>query len=891
MCRIFGVLSLIVLLTALPFSSSYAAAGAGEAKGDATEAQNADDKLLHYRYAEATNPRCGASKTVTRNAAIAIGPAIGTGMVGAAILKIPSKFTTPIGLAMIASSVAVIAGAVGASSAYFVCNWSFVRHPVLRFDSYDSADASAIASSASSSDSKAGKYKECAEPITTSNEVKKQWEGNDCSKEFIDLNSYFACIAKDKSIDEAKMLEPVCKQRKFKDTDKYAWPKNRVSSSRYIEVCYRLPLGTLFKAAYRALKYSVRKESYTEILRGGAYPRESMYGDATMHRTKLTISGAGDDQPGDNNGYVKCATLKAGQQETLHDAQFRAVERGSQICVDAISVSNLPLIPRPEIGCHMRPDSPPVPMCDKSKPKYKEGATTGDASQIVGYDNSGCYSCYIHEACQGAAASNTLSPFPVTSVLVNCIVGSLRNILSPPDPTKCPNQAAVRNVGTNPGFLKVAQEKLKKAVMATLVLALILFAIKAALGGVQNASELYMTAIKFALVVFFTQSNAMATAYDYLINLSVGISDIVLQAGGSTNVCDYKIDDYKNPGGLAQHGGGLTYLLPWDRLDCRMMFYMGSQLNGGTGVGVMLTVLLCAALLIPAILINAKVIICVVAFFAVLMLIFTVIWAVYVFLLSLIALTILTIISPLMIPMCLFQVTKGFFDGWTKQLMVYSLYPVILFAFLSLMFTVFDQLYFGNLEFVRDKYDVYSLDGKAKREKIGFKLKDPGACDKPGMEDNLACMFSTVQFHSKPLVLGLSVTSPEFKNTTAKIWTKLGVFALVGFLFYHFLSSIAYIAGELAGDPRAGVIGSGSLNPMASTAKVMGAASAVSSKASGAMGDLGSRVKQGLRGGGSGDSGGTDAASGGSTPRGGVGDSGGGGTGGGAGGGTGGGTG
>ncbi|MGN7661879.1 MAG: type IV secretion system protein [Anaplasma sp.] len=883
MCRIFGVSLLIVLLTALPFSSSYAAAG-GEVIEDAAEAQDSDDKLLHYRYAEATNPRCGASKTVARNAAIAIGPAIGTAMIGAALVKIPLKVTTGIGLAMIAGSLAVIAGAVGASSAYFVCNWSFVRHPVLRFDNYDSADVSAMNQQSGGNSAEAGKYKECDEPFTTSNDVKSKWQqssgagttvdNNSCSREFIDLNSYFACIAPDKSIDEAKKLEPVCKKRKFKKTDGYAWPKNRVSSSRYIEVCYRLPLGTLFKAAYRALKYSTYKDSYTEILRKGAYPRESTYGDVTMHRTKLSISGAGDDKPGD--GYVVCEALTAGQSKVLHDAEFRAVERGSQICVDAVAVGSgkLPLIPRPEIGCHMRPDSPPVPMCDKSKPKYKSGNGGGEGSQIVGYDNSGCYSCYVHEACQGAAAANTLSPFPVTSVLVNCIVGSLRNILSPPDPTKCPNRAATTNVGTNPGFLKVAQEKLKKAVMATLVLALILFAVKAALGGVQNASELYMTAIKFALVVYFTQSNAMATAYDYLINLSVGISDIVLQAGGHANVCDYKVEDYKNPGGLT-HGGGLTYLLPWDRLDCRMMFYMGSQLNGGTGVGVMLTVLLCAALLIPAILINAKVIICVVAFFAVLMLIFTVIWAVYVFLLSLIALTILTIISPLMIPMCLFQVTKGFFDGWTKQLMVYSLYPVILFAFLSLMFTVFDQLYFGTLEFERDTYEVSSMDGKVKRNKIGFKLKNPDACDKPEMDDNLACMFSTVQFHSKPLVLGLSVTSPEFKGTTARIWTKLGVFALVGFLFYHFLSSIAYIAGELAGDPRAGAIGSGSFNPMSSSAKIMSAASTVSDKSSGAQGDLGSKVRQGLRGGGSGDAEGKDVASGGSTTGGGAGGAGG----------------
>ncbi|KAF2281958.1 hypothetical protein GH714_042782 [Hevea brasiliensis] len=216
---------------------------------------------------------------------------------------------------------------------------------------------------------------------------------------------------------------------------------------------------------------------------------------------------------------------------------------------------------------------------------------------------------------------------------------------------------------------------------------------------------------------------------------------------------------------------------------------------------------------------------------------------------------------PLMIPMCLFQVTKGFFDGWTRQLMVYSLYPVILFSFLSLMFTVFDNIYFGDLKFKRDKIQVGSL------ERINFKLENEKACDDKKMEDNLACMFSTVNFHTKPLVLGLSVTSPEFKNTTAAIWTKLGVFVLVGFLFYHFLSSISYIAGELAGDPRAGVIGSGSFNPRALAGGAMGAASKASSYAAGKMSDVGSKAMDRIRGGGQAAEGGSDKVSGGSAPR------------------------
>ncbi|MDD9362335.1 MAG: hypothetical protein PV344_05370, partial [Anaplasma sp.] len=80
-----------------------------------------------------------------------------------------------------------------------------------------------------------------------------------------------------------------------------------------------------------------------------------------------------------------------------------------------------------------------------------------------------------------------------------------------------------------------------------------------------------------------------------------------------------------------------------------------------------------------------------------------------------------------------------------------------------------------------------------------------------------------------------------------------------------FLGSISYIAGELAGDPRAGVIGSGGMNPRSIAHKAAGMASAVRGAASGKLADLGSRVRDAIKGVGSSDSGGTDKVSGGSS--------------------------
>ena len=789
----------------------------------AEEVTAKEDRLVHYRYSEATNPRCGASQNVAKIGGKAVGGGLAVMLAGAVLANMGQSF---LGFGMIATGTAAVAAAVGASSSYFICNWSFVRHPVLRFEGRGQGPKT------QDSGYVEGDYKECDEPVSGDTEILSRYKGNgsggnngECSKEFATMEEYYTCLSGGKkTLEEAKRTEPICPKGKFKKVTYYAWPKNRVSSSRYIEVCYRNPLSYLHAAPFLLLGLQFATGSYTDILKSSSkYPREATYGDEEMHRTKLTVSGAWVDSTN-----VECKKMKAGEKQTIHTAQFRAVERGSQLCVDAIAVGNgnLGLAVKPEIGCQMRPSTAPSPMCKDSKP-----VMDNENKKVASYDNSACYSCYVADVCKGTASLESKTVFPVTSVLVSCVRESLKQLLAPPE--SCAARRAT-NAGLNPGFLKVAQERLKKAVMAALVLALILFAIKAVMGGVQGGSELYMTAIKFALVIYFTQGSAMMHAYDYITKLSIGLSDIVLQAAGNNGICDYNSSDYKSE---------FLYLMPWDRLDCRMMFYLGSQLNWGTGTGVVLTLLLCAGLLIVAMLINAKVIICLVALCAVIMLILVVIWTVYVFLISLIALTILVIISPLMIPMCLFQATKGFFDGWTKQLMTFALYPVILFSFLSLMFTVFDNLYFGDLKFTRKEVEVGQKSGGDAIKKIGYTLQDPAACDKSENDSNLACMFSTVQFHSKKLFLGLYGTSPEFRSATVAVWTKLGVFVLVGFLFYHFLSSISYIAGELAGDPRVGAVGSGSFNPRTLAHKAASMASSARSFSTGKVSDLADKLR------------------------------------------------
>jgi type IV secretion system protein VirB6 len=198
--------------------------------------------------------------------------------------------------------------------------------------------------------------------------------------------------------------------------------------------------------------------------------------------------------------------------------------------------------------------------------------------------------------------------------------------------------------------------------------------------------------------------------------------------------------------------------------------------------------------------------------------------------------------------MVLFQHTKGYFDGWVKELITYSLYPVILFAFLSFMFIACDKIYFKNLNFESDKEYEDKIKASDGSKKQWFKLKD-GECN--NNETTLACMMQNYSF-KKSSILGLfDFTYMEFGSSLIGELLKL---CLVLFLFYHFLNILPNMAAELAGNHRA-ALGSGS-TPAQMVNKALSAAKA----AAGDVGEVAKAVAKKARGaigggGGGGDSG------------------------------------
>lgn len=613
----------------------------------------------------------------------------------------------------------------------------------------------------------------------------------------------------------------VCKSQEYIEVSDYNWPENKAPHSDYIEVCNRSPLGGVNPSLDdREHDFGAKGDFTSEYTSGGD----------TLYSMKKAIAWYS----------MSCKTIKVGETAVLNSISFKAYEDGGRICVDAVGSFGGEFWPFPPvIGCHARAPSPPAPMCAESIVEEVDS----EGRPLI-YDNTPCFNCYISGACYSQISLAARAPFPITSVVVQCIKESLRNLIV----GECSLSSGKPSSGVK--LLSVVQKRLKQAVQAVLVLSIALFGIKMMMGhALQGPHEYFMLLLKVALVIYFSLGNGMQVYYDRLIDLSVGLSDLVLSAGGSDQVCNYDTADYIRDFGQGYQN--YSYLAPWDRLDCRLGFYLGNgfAFGGGAASAAAITAAATAPIfgvlliIIPSLFAGQILIAICVAFF-IFMLILTVIWITHLFILSLIAVTLVSFFAPVFVPMVLFQATKGFFDGWVKQLMAYSIYPIILFAFLSLVFSVFDKMYFDDLSFtahIKDKEP-----DKEDSRLIEYFTPDYTKCD--SNPTIIACIVSQMKYVDGPLMLGINAIKNDISEDTKNIWQGFAMMGLIGFLFYHFLGVIGSMAAELSGSFRAD-LSSQATGPKQMAAKLEAGAMKVSGAIGGGLKAAGKGIANKAKGG------------------------------------------
>jgi type IV secretory pathway VirB6-like protein len=318
-------------------------------------------------------------------------------------------------------------------------------------------------------------------------------------------------------------------------------------------------------------------------------------------------------------------------------------------------------------------------------------------------------------------------------------------------------------------FFEKIQKRLKIVINLVLVISITLFGFKLLAGKVdlENRKDFLIYLIKIAIVVYFVNGDAWKSIFfDGIYNGSNEISRIFfkLQTNNERDSCNFGYQ-YRLSGIPAVTSGGAStpavlpgtlirssaiyppgkeYLMIWDTLDCKIMKYMNYKPESN---GTVLFSLIVAAFFTGGIGLIVSFSVLIIAF----SLVSATIRAMHIFISSAFAIIIYVFVSPIIIPLVLFEKTKSIFDAWLTHLMSFSLSPIVLFAYMSIFITLSEQIIFGRMgdnKTICSQYCIKNSDlsieyNKANCLKVGYSdIISP-------MDTNVSCIFNMNEFGEK----------------------------------------------------------------------------------------------------------------------------------------------
>lgn len=364
-------------------------------------------------------------------------------------------------------------------------------------------------------------------------------------------------------------------------------------------------------------------------------------------------------------------------------------------------------------------------------------------------------------------------------------------------------------------FFEKIQDNLRLGVKAVLTLSITFLGVKMLLGGeVMKKSELMMYIIKFGIVMFFAIGTAWQNFFfDGVYNASNVLSQMVFkiqmpEQEEKRDGCQFGIttDAQGNPIVSAiTYPKGKEYLAIWDTLDCKIARYLGY----GPQVSVAnIAKLILAGWLTGPIGIYFSVAL---LFFGFCLIALT-IKSIHIFVGSTTAIIILIFVSPITITAMMFKKTESIFKNWLKQIVGFSLQPMILFAFIAIFISIFDKTLTGSATFYGPP-PLKSINCKqycvnANGDKVGSRVHDY-PCDKVGEEmirprsDSFACLIGNKEYSNWPgfEIFGISIPFiiGLFEEDAKKRVLTIIKAAIVVYFLNKFMGEIPGIASQLVG--------------------------------------------------------------------------------------------
>lgn len=361
-------------------------------------------------------------------------------------------------------------------------------------------------------------------------------------------------------------------------------------------------------------------------------------------------------------------------------------------------------------------------------------------------------------------------------------------------------------------FFSAIQDAMQDIVKMVLTLSIMFYGINLLIGkaDIRQTKDILVYFLKIGLVLYFATGDAwQGMFFDGVYSASAEFSQMVfkIETGESElqrDGCQFgymTLSDGTLESSGRTYDSGKEYLAIWDTLDCKLARYLGfgpevsvatiaslifaGPFTGSVGITFSLMVMLFGFFMIAAI-----------------------IRALHVFLCSCIAIIMFVFISPIVIPLALFQRSKGIFDGWLKGLISFCFQPIILFAYIAIFIMAFDKTMIGSATFhgTAPSKSIHceqvckdsngTIQDKEGCEDNGYQLYDP-------MNDSFACLINVKDFGKAPGLDMIGLTFPILENLLStnvkeRLTTLLKGF-LVMYLLYKFMDEIPGITTRLIG--------------------------------------------------------------------------------------------
>jgi type IV secretion system protein VirB6 len=171
-----------------------------------------------------------------------------------------------------------------------------------------------------------------------------------------------------------------------------------------------------------------------------------------------------------------------------------------------------------------------------------------------------------------------------------------------------------------------------------------------------------------------------------------------------------------------------------------------------------------------------------------------IIYFVHAYLIAKFGLVLLIYLAPLFVPLALFEQTKQFFQGWMKLAFSFALQPVIIAAFIALIFTVFDEVLYNTCQF--DSQVITPVAQGCKEYQV-FSVKNSSVNDSQ-CNSTFGYFLAQKSWSTGTNTVGGGIVNLPSTSVNLDL-SQLIYIVVFAFLFFNFSQMIGALAADLTG--------------------------------------------------------------------------------------------